>query len=65
MDKCSVCAETKGLKIGWTNAFYCSESCERKSVSELHGSMPGSGGLPHKGWMPQHVSSEITRRWAE
>ena len=64
-EKCTVCGNGKNLKRGWTNSFYCSEQCERRSVSELHGSMHGSGGLPRPGWMPSHVSNEISRRWAD
>lgn len=62
--KCIVCGGTKGLKRGWTNAWYDSENCERRSVSELHDSMPGSGPLPRAGWMPYHISREIANRWA-
>lgn len=64
-NKCVVCGETKNLKRGWTNCFYCCSHCEVKHVSAVHDSMPGSGGLPRRNWIPQHISIEIRRRWAE
>ena len=63
-DKCILCGNDENLKRGWTNSWYCSENCERESVSELHGSMPG-GKLPYRGWMPSHISDEISRRWSD
>lgn len=63
-EPCNRCGGEGDMKRGWTNAFYCSEGCERSAVSALHGSMPG-GKLPRQGWMPHHISNEITRRWAE
>ena len=64
---CSFCkSETPEYKMkrGWTNALYCSEQCERNAVSNLHASMPG-GPLPHIGWLPHHISVEITNRWKQ
>lgn len=51
------------LKRGWTNALYCSEECERSSVSRLHASMPRAGEVPRYNWVPYHISVEISRRW--
>ena len=64
MKRCAECGaiETE-LKRGWTNALYCSEACERASVSRLHGSMPGAGPVPHKNWVPHHIGVEIANRW--
>lgn len=61
--KCRVCGETKGLKRGWTNCWYCSEGHERSHVSDLHGSMPGAGPVPRVNWVPQHIGREISERW--
>lgn len=58
------CGNTKNLKRGWTNSLYCSEQCERNSVAALHNSMPG-GPSPYFGWMPHHISKEITNRWSD
>ena len=63
--ECVECGSTKSLKRGWTNAWYCSEQCERRGVSGVHGSMPGSGGLPHPNWVPSYISREISRRWED
>ena len=63
--KCAVCGNDENLKRGWTNCWYCSESCERISVSTLHGSMPGAGPVPRRDWVPHHISSEITSRWSD
>lgn len=62
--KCAVCGETKGLKRGWTNCWYCSEECEVKHVSGVHATMPG-GGLPYKNWVPHHIAKEISSRWED
>lgn len=62
---CCECGSAGELKRGWTCALYCSEVCERKAVCRLHGSMPGAGPLPHRGWLPRHISEEITNRWKE
>lgn len=64
-NKCAVCGETRGLKRGWTNSFYCSERHERSHVSDLHGSMPGAGKVPSHNWVPDHIGKEIRRRWEE
>jgi len=63
--ECVECGNTKNLKRGWTNCWYCSEQCERNGVSRLHESMPGAGSLPWIGWMPFHISNEISKRWEE
>jgi len=60
MDNCRCCGR-KSKKRGWDNNPYCSEICEREVVGSLHGSMPGCRGK----WMPQHVSTEISKRWYE
>ena len=60
--KCAECGSATNLKRGWTNKWYCSESCERTGVSRLHGSMPG-GRLPRPGWLPHQISREISERW--
>lgn len=62
---CRQCGAPGPLKVGWTQAQYCSESCERRAVSYLHGTMPGAGPLPYPGWIPHHISVEISRRWAD
>ena len=62
---CRFCGNTGDLKRGWTMALYCSERCERISVSDLHQSMPGTGPLPSLGWVPSHISREISERWEE
>ena len=62
--KCGKCGNKTNLKIGWTRDFYCSESCERSDVAAVHSSMPG-GPSPYRGWMPDYISREITRRWAD
>lgn len=65
-DKCNYCGDsTRELRIGWTNAPYCSEECERTAVSNLHGSMPGAGPVPRTNWVPHHIGLEISRRWAD
>jgi len=64
-EKCTVCGSTKKLKRGWTNCWYCCESCERSHVSEVHDSMPGAGPVPRKNWVPHHIGSEIAHRWNE
>ena len=65
-NECANCgARGVPLKQGWTNSLYCSEQCECRSVSRLHGDMPGSGGLPRLGWMPHHIRNEISRRWED
>lgn len=46
-------------------AQYCSERCERASVSDLHGSMPGAGKVPYRNWVPGHISNEISNRWQD
>jgi hypothetical protein len=61
---CDQCGGAGPLKRGWTGAFYCSESCERKAVSRLYNSMPG-GPNPYPGWMPMQIDKEIKRRWAK
>ena len=63
-NKCTECGRTENLKRGWTNAWYCSESCERSGVAALHNSMPG-GPSPRPGWMPHHISIEISDRWED
>lgn len=63
-DYCTQCGNTKNLQRGWTNCFYCSESCERTHVSSVHESMPG-GRLPRPNWVPHHISIEISRRWKD
>lgn len=50
------------MKRGWTGALYCSEQCERESVSQLLNIMPG-GPNPYPGWIPAHISREISARW--
>jgi len=60
--KCSVCGICKNLKMGWTNAWYCSENCERRSVTSLHSSMPGAGICRS---LPTHISNEIRNRWVD
>lgn len=62
--KCYHCGAVEYLKRGWTGANYCSEQCERIAVSSLHNSMPG-GPNPYRGWMPHHISVEISQRWSE
>lgn len=62
---CIKCGSTRNLKRGWTNRWYCSESCERSDVSLLHGSMPGAGPVPRHNWVPHHISEEISKRWEE
>ena len=59
-EKCNCCGR-KASKRGWDNAPYCSESCERSGVSDLHGSMPGCTG----NWLPIHVNREISNRWKD
>ena len=64
--KCAQCGVIKpscDLKQGWTNCLYCSESCERSHVSDVHGSMPG-GALPTPNWVPSHIAREIRNRWS-
>jgi hypothetical protein len=61
--KCSWCGGDGPLKRGWTNAEYCSKSCESRAVSHLHGTMPG-GPNPYPGWLPHHIAREIENRWA-
>lgn len=63
--KCTECGRTKNLKQGWTRSWYCCESCERRGVSRLHGSMPGAGPVPRANWVPHHIAIEIERRWQE
>lgn len=63
--KCITCGSTKNLKRGWTNAWYCSEQCERSSVSKLHGSMPGAGPVPYRNWVPHDIAREISNRWED
>lgn len=63
-NECAVCGSKDNLKTGWTNALYCSESCERNAVSALHNSMPG-GPSPYRGWLPAHISREISGRWSD
>jgi len=64
--RCANCGSSnKELKRGWTNDWYCSENCERKSVSSLHGSMPGAGPVPRHNWVPSHIGNEISRRWED
>lgn len=63
-DQCRTCGNEKNLKRGWTNCLYCSETCERSHVSDVHASMPG-GNLPRPNWVPHHVAIEITNRWKE
>ena len=63
---CDYCGtESNYCKIGWTNAPYCSEHCERSAVSDLHGNMPGAGPVPRRNWVPAHIGSEIARRWSD
>jgi hypothetical protein len=62
-DQCVKCGGTKNLKRGWTNCWYDSENCERSHVSDVHGSMPGTGGLPSHNWVPHDISIEISKRW--
>ena len=62
--KCHNCGKEAYLKVGWTQASYCSEICERSSVSALHASMPGAGGVPSRMWVPSHISAQISSRWA-
>ena len=64
-EKCVECGETRNLKRGWTNCWYCSEQCERHGVSKLHNSMPGAGRLPRPNWVPHHIGVAISRRWEE
>jgi hypothetical protein len=61
--KCSWCGGDGPLKRGWTNAEYCSQSCEAEAVSLTHGLMPG-GPNPYPGWLPDHIAREIKSRWA-
>ena len=61
-NKCVECG-SEGIKKGWTNCWYCCEECERSGVSRLHASIPGTGPIPHHGWVPYHISVEINRRW--
>lgn len=63
-NKC-ICGNKENLKRGWTNMFYCSEQCERKHVSSVHGSMPGAGPVPRTNWVPSHVSGQISARWSQ
>lgn len=63
-EQCVECGQ-EGKKRGWTNCTYCSEQCERNGVSRLHGNMPGAGPVPRHGWVPSHISDEISRRWKE
>lgn len=61
---CNTCGRSDGqLKIGWTNAPYCSADCEINAVSRLHASMPGAGPSPRHGWVPYHILVEIRIRW--
>jgi len=60
--KCIECGKTNNLKRGWTNAWYCSERCEKRGVAALHNSMPG-GPSPSPGWIFIHTRREITGRW--
>jgi len=60
---CRECGKPGELKRGWTHALYCSERCERESVSRLHASMPG-GQIPNcSRFIPAHISREISFRW--
>jgi hypothetical protein len=61
--RCANCGNTNGLKRGWTNEWFCSYRCEIQKVSSLHDSMPNTGRLPYRNWVPYHVGDEITRRW--
>jgi len=61
---CSVCGREGELKRGWTMALYCSEKCERRAVCRLHERMPGAGRLSYAGWLPSHIATDITARWA-
>ena len=65
MERCKKCGDTKNLKRGWTNSWYCSYQCELSHVSALHGSMPGAGPVPSHSWVPSHVGREIYDRWGE
>ena len=38
--KCTECGNTKNLKRGWTNAWYCSEQCERTDASSWMAASP-------------------------
>lgn len=60
---CDYCKKTGYMKRGWTNSLYCSENCERSSVSDLHGSMPGAGAVPTRNWVPRHIGEQIRQRW--
>ena len=64
-NECRTCGNTKNLQRGWTNCWYCSEGCERSHVSEVHGSMPHSGGLPRSNWVPHHLGIEISEKWSK
>lgn len=59
----NICVEcgNRGLKRGWTMAWYCSEQCERKGVEACHRSMPGGGGNCVQ--TPWHTIREIRQRW--
>ena len=64
--KCGNCGkESSDLKRGWTCSLYCSEKCERSSVSRLHATMPGAGPLPRPNWVPHSISLEIEKRWGD
>ena len=63
--KCVECGSTKNLQRGWTNCWYCSEICEIKGVSRVHGSMPGAGPVPHHNWVPYNISVKIAERWKD
>lgn len=54
-----------GFKRGWTNDWYCCESCELSDVSRVHASMPNSGPLPRANWVPQYISRDINERWED
>jgi hypothetical protein len=62
---CSACGGKGPLKRGWNNAQFCSQNCETREISDLHGSMPGAGPVPRRNWVPSHIEREISRRWED
>jgi hypothetical protein len=63
--KCSWCKRDSSLlKMGWNGGDFCSERCERTGISFLHSTMPGNV-QPYIGYLPHHISLEISRRWAK
>jgi len=62
--KCVECGSEKNLKRGWSNYWYCSESCESRGILRLVESIPGAGKCPH-GLLPYDLAREIASRWEE